>query len=82
MPRKGFRCWALVTWIVVFGALLAWSELTTSRPGSATYVIEQWAALVVMLTLMSSFVPGVIVTHLYIRRIDRHFSSLSIHGLA
>ena len=82
VPRKGFRCWALVTWIVVFGALLAWSELTTSRPGSATYVIEQWAALVVMLTLMSSFVPGVIVTHLYIRRIDRHFSSLSIHGLA
>ena len=79
VPRKGFRCWALVTWFVVSGGLVAWLELTTSRPGSTGYLVEQWAALMVIVTLTLTFVPGMIVTLMYMRRIDRDFSRLSFH---
>lgn len=82
VPRRGFRPWALVGWLTVLVAVMVASSFTqmlgpswqTSLIGQGTGILLMVLSVVTTLT----FLPGVVVTGLYIWKVKR-FAMVTRH---
>lgn len=80
VPRKGFRWWALIAWASIAGALSAMlpplmtADLRATTPALVVPLATLLGALAVIWSL--SFLPGAIITVLYVRRVAKAYEVL------
>lgn len=75
IPRKGFRLWALISWVVLL-FVVSWASsvlpaIVHQRTGEAFAIGASLVLSLLSLALVLSLIPGLVVIVLYIRRIKR-----------
>lgn len=79
-PRRGFRWWALLTWVVAgitFNSALTLLLASTQRTADSAFFSVALSILNLLTGLWTlAAVPGIVVTALYVRRVSKAYEAL------